>query len=78
MISLPLSLSPSPPPSLPQDVADLAVECKDEELKESKGSARLGRKVDALISKIDQTILQLESGFVTEGNGALQKAQEKR
>ena len=42
-----------------EDVADLAVECRDEELKESKGLARLGRRVESMISKIDQAVQRL-------------------
>ena len=60
-----------------EDVADLAVECRDEELKESKGSARLGRRVESMISKIDQAVQRLDRDFVSSSNGALQRMQEE-
>ena len=58
-------------------MADLAVECRDEELKESKGSARLGRRVESMISKIDQAVQRLDRDFVSSSNGALQRMQEE-
>ena len=61
-----------------EDVADLAVECRDEELKESKGSARLGRRVESMISKIDQAVQRLDRDFVSSSDGSLQKMQEER
>ena len=47
-----------------QDVEDLAKECEDE-LQESKGSARLGRRVDAMINKLDQALQELEDDLVS-------------
>ena len=47
-----------------QDVEDLAKECEDE-LQESKASARLGRKVDAMIGKLDQALQELEDDLVS-------------
>ena len=62
-----------------QDVADLAVECGAEaELKESKGSVRLGQRVEAMIGKLDQALQRLGSELVTSNNGTLQKMQEER
>ncbi len=61
-----------------QDVADLAVECTDEELQESKASARLGRRVEAMISKVDMTLQTLQSDFVSSGDSALRRMQEER
>ena len=62
-----------------QDVADLAVECGEEaELKESKGSVRLGKRVEAMISKLDQALQRLGSEIVTSKNGTLQRMQEER
>ena len=61
MLSLLLSLHPPP---YTQDVEDLAKECEDE-LRESKASARLGRKVDAMISRLDQALQQLEDDLVS-------------
>ena len=58
---------------LAQDVADLAEECEDE-IQESKGSARLGRRVDAMIGKIDTTLLSLE----TDSNTTLKEMREDR
>ena len=43
-----------------QDVADLAEECKGRELEESKGSVRLGKRVDTMLSKIESTLEKLE------------------
>ena len=65
-------LSPLPPfsfPSLPislhlQDVEDLAKECEDE-LQESKASVRLGRKVDAMIARLDEALQTLEDDLVS-------------
>ncbi len=56
-----------------QDVADLAEECEDE-IQESKGSVRLGRRVDAMIGKLDTALLSLE----TEGNATLKEMREER
>ena len=42
-----------------KDVASLVEECENE-LQESKASAILGRRVDAMISKIDSTLHKLE------------------
>ena len=47
-----------------QDVEDLAKECEDE-LQESKASARLGRKVDAMITKLDQALQHLGDDLVS-------------
>ena len=47
-----------------QDVEDLAKECEDE-LQESKASARLGRKVDAMIGRLDQALQELEDDLVS-------------
>ena len=67
----------SPPP---QDVADLAVECGEEELKESKGSARLGRRVEAMISQLDHALLTMEEELVGEGSAStvLHRMQEEQ
>ena len=54
-----------------QDVADLAEECEDE-LVESKASVRLGRQVDAMISRVDRTLESLE-GTNAEDNKTLSK-----
>ena len=56
-----------------KDVADLVEECEDE-ISESKGSARLGRRVDAMLSKIDLTLQGLEP----EGNTTLHEMREER
>ncbi len=56
-----------------QDVADLAEACEDE-LQESKGSARLGRRVDAMISKLDLALHSLE----TQDNVTLNEMREDR
>ena len=58
-----------------QDVADLAEECHDEVV-ESKGSVRLGRRVESIISQIDQTISQLEGELV--GETRLHQLQQER
>ena len=55
-------------------MADLAVECQGEELKESKGSARLGRCVESMR---DQAVQRLDRDFVSSSNGALQRMQEE-
>jgi hypothetical protein len=47
-----------------QDVEDLAKECEDE-LQESKASARLGRKVDAMIGRLDQALQEVEDDLVS-------------
>ena len=54
-------------------MADLAEEFEDE-IQESKGSARLGRRVDAMIGKIDATLQSLE----TEDNTTLKEMREER
>lgn len=59
-------------------MADLAVECQDEELKESKGSARLGRRVEAMISKIDTTLQTLHDDLVDSSDSALEQMQKER
>ena len=62
-----------------QDVADLAVECGAEaELKESKGSVRLGQRVEAMIGNLDQALQRLGNELVTSNNGTLQKMQKER
>ena len=59
-------------------MAVLAVECGDEELVESKGSVRLGKRVEAMIGKVDQALQNLGSEFVTSGSdNALNKMQEE-
>ena len=58
-----------------QDVADLAEECHDEVV-ESKGSVRLGRRVESIIGQIDQTISQLEGELV--GETRLHQLQQER
>ena len=47
------------------------------ELKESKGSAQLGRRVESMISKIDQAVQRLNRDFVSSSNGTLQRMQEE-
>ena len=67
--------------SLPQDVAELAEECAKvhEELSESKGSARLGKRVDTMIHRLDETLRGLERDYVEEGSdGVLQKMQKDK
>ena len=63
-------------------MAELAEECAKvhEELSESKGSALLGKKVDVMISKLDETLRALEKGYVVEegGEGALQEMQKDK
>ena len=54
-------------------MADLAEECKDE-IQESKGSVRLGRRVDAMIATIDSTLQSLE----TADSNALKEMREER
>ena len=49
------------------------MECKDE-IQESKGSARLGRRVDSMISKIDNALQNLETG----DNVTLDEMREER
>jgi len=56
-------------------VADLAEECRDEVV-ESKGSVRLGKKVESIISQIDQTVSQLEAELV--GDTKLYQLQQER
>ena len=50
-------------------MADLAEECKDE-LVESTASVRLGRRVDAMISRLDMTLQSLD-GTTAENNRTL-------
>lgn len=57
-------------------MADLAEECEDE-LQESKASVRLGRRVDAMISKIDSTLQNLE-GTTAEDNSTLDTTGRER
>lgn len=54
-------------------MADLAEECQDE-IQESKGSARLGRRVDAMINTIDRALQSLETG----DNVTLNEMREER
>ena len=62
-----------------QDVADLAVECGEEaELKESKGQIRLGKRVEAMIGKLDQALQRLGNEIATSKNGTLQRMQKER
>ena len=63
-----------------QDVAVLAEECAaaDEELTESKGSARLGKRVEAMISRLDDTLQQLENDYIADGSQGLEGVQEDR
>lgn len=49
-----------------QDVADLAEECKSRELEESKGSVRLGKRVDSMLGKIEATLEKLEGASKNE------------
>ena len=57
-----------------QDVADLAGECQDEELQESKGSVRLGRRVEAMINQVDVALQRLEAS----SDSVLRRLQEER
>ncbi|XP_064382763.1 mitochondrial proton/calcium exchanger protein-like [Halichondria panicea] len=50
-----------------EDVADLAVEAADEVV-ESKGSVRLGKRVEAMLREIDTTVTQLEGVDETQLN----------
>lgn len=63
-----------------QDVAELAEECRgaEEELTESKASARLGKKVEAMISRLDSTLLQLEKDYIADGSQGLADIQEDK
>ena len=55
------------------------MECGAEaELKESKGSVRLGQRVEAMIGKLDQALQRLGNELVTSNNGTLQKMQKER
>ncbi|KAL5470878.1 hypothetical protein EMCRGX_G028925 [Ephydatia muelleri] len=49
-----------------EDVADLAEECKSRELEESKGSVRLGKRVDSMLGKIEATLEKLEGASKNE------------
>ena len=49
-------------------MADLAEECKGQELGESKGSVRLGKRVDAMLSKIETTLEKLEGASKTSAD----------
>ena len=68
------SIRPSIHPSIHpfiQDIADLAQECSEgeEKLEESIASERLGRRVEAMLSKVDKTLSNLERDFVTRDEG---------
>ncbi len=54
------------------------MECQDEELQESKGSARLGRRVEAMISKIDTTLQTLQKDLVDSSDSALERMQTEQ
>lgn len=62
-----------------QDVAELAEECvaAEEELAESKASARLGKRVEAMISRLDSTLLQLED-YIADGSRGLAHVQDSK
>ena len=64
------SIHPSIHPFI-QDIADLAQECSEgeEKLEESIASERLGRRVEAMLSKVDKTLSNLERDFVTRDEG---------
>lgn len=61
-----------------KDVAELVEECQDthETLTESKASVRLGKKVEGLISQVDQTLWQLEKDYVAGDSVDLASAQQ--
>ena len=47
----------------------------EKEIKESKASARLGKKVEAMISRLDSTLGQLEKDYVADGSKGLASVQ---
>ena len=48
----------------------------EEELSESKASMRLGKTVEAMISQLDSTLLQLEKNYIVGGTQDLASAQD--
>ena len=49
-----------------------------EELTESKASVRLGKKVEAMISQLDDTLWQLEKDYIAGDTKGLVDAQEDK